>query len=261
MPLARASELDRLLSCAGSLLLPRHLKKSSKAGEAADWGTYVHRWKETGIILDDSSGFNSRWARRLKSKLKASGLKRTEFWPPAGQHEVTLALNVVTLEVKVPPAHQLDKLEGQARVAYLDAWKGAWGDDYITGTLDYVLELCGMPWIEDLKTGRRAHPKDFEAQQALYGLGYSLKTYSRVVDVRSTIAHWPIYPRDGLPKRVGGVITVGFFNNFIERLRDLRERVLHAKGGGRLRLFAGDQCEFCPSSPDCPKLKGVSDYV
>lgn len=261
MPLARASELDRLLSCAGSLILPRNLKRSENGNKAAAWGTYAHRWKETGEILDNEEGENAAHARRMRSKLKASGTEREVWWPSNGKHEVTLALNVVTLEVKTPPASQLERLTGQAKVAYINAWKEAWGDDWITGTADYISELMDLPWVDDFKTGRSGHPKDYEQQQSLYCLAWGLLKYGDIVPTRSTITHWPVYPRNGKPRRTGGLIEVPYFRLFLDRLRDLRQRVLHARGGGSLRLFAGDQCQFCPSSPDCPKLKGESDYV
>lgn len=260
MPLARASELDRVLACGGSLVLPRSDTRSQRAKTAADWGTYVHTWKETGVVVDDDQGQNRAFARRLRSKLKASGFKREVVWPREGRHEVTLAFNVVTREVKTPPPRQ-DAVSGQARVAYIEAWKAAWGDEWVTGTLDYAMEIADFPWVDDLKTGRFAHPKDYEAQQAFYALAWSIHKYGDILPTRSTITHWPIYPRDGKPVRRGGVFDVAFLKGFHAKLLDLRDRVRHARGGGLLRLFAGDQCQYCPSSSVCPKLVKEEEYV
>lgn len=226
-------------------MLPREEKKSERAKEAADFGTLVHKWKETG---DPGEG---RLAITLKKKLKESGVQRGELWPD-GLHEVPLAYNVVTTESKalVLPVSSAAK----------DEWKAGHGPDWVVGTADYIGLLLGGPWVDDLKTGREAEWLDYKYQQAFYLMTWTLFSEHQLMPGRSTITHWPRYPIAGKTKRFGTVLDESFYLDFQQKLRSLKAdsvklKDLEESGMSVIsRLTDGPQCVYCPSKLSC--LKG-----
>lgn len=246
MPFARASELDRLLACPGSLVLPRTNEKSERAVQAAEWGTLVHKWKETGDIP------SGRLGTVLKKKLKETNVSREGLFPE-GVHELPLAYNVVSSQARalVLPVSESRK----------DEWKAAHGDEWITGTADFVGLLLDTPWIDDLKTGRLVYYDNYRYQQGFYALAWILFSEGRLTPVRSTITHWPKYPIPKKPDRFGTVLEVEFFQEMQDRLRQLREVVMKLRDldarGGRDSVVAqlrdGEQCKYCPSKLACIK--------
>lgn len=247
MPFARASELDRLLMCSGSAVLRRDETKTDAAYKAAQWGTICHAWKETGGLPD-----SARQAKLLAEKISASGIDREALWPSDGEHEVAVALNVVTGRA-VRCAHPIG-----ATTTYRDDWKRAFDDHWCVGTLDYVRVLLGRPWVDDLKTGRSGSPKDYECQQAFYCLALSIAEFGRVDDCRSTITHWPMYPKTVAPVRRGGVFSGDFLRDYYRRLQRLRDEILFAREDSTKlmpNLFMGDHCRYCPSRSYCPKFQ------
>lgn len=243
MPLARASELDRLLACAGSLVLPRDDFKPTAAARAAMWGTVCHKWKETGRLPG-----NEAHDKLLHRKIKASAIDRGALWPGDGEHEVALAYNVVTRRAV------RCRLVGDTEKA---AWKGAFSDEWVVGTLDYVLELFGEPWVDDLKTGRIVSLEAHKYQQMFYCLAWGLAAHGRPTPARSTLTHWPRYPVDAPAVRLGRVFSLDEYGAFMLRLVELRDAVV----GKRVDLIVGDQCTFCPSRTACPKQKRSDDSV
>lgn len=247
MPFARASELDRLMTCPGSGFLARSPEvPNTRRDRAAQWGNMCHFWKETGVLPD-----NEAWALPLHRKIKLSKIDRLAQWPEFGVHEVALAYNVVTgkaARCQVPIG-----APGGGR-EYREHWKLAFSDEWVTGTLDYAAELLGVPWVDDLKTGRVVSIHDYEYQQAFYVLGWTLAEYGELRESRSTITHWPRYPLEGRPRRLGRVLDVGYLTTFRGELRKLRERILRGRKGAKVKLESGSHCTFCPSKEICPKM-------
>lgn len=244
MPFARASELDRLLACPGSLVLPRNEVKPKRVQEAADYGTMVHKWKETGEVP------NGRLGLTLKKKITLSGTSRDAYWSD-GLHEVPLAYNVLTREARA----LVVPVPSEAK----DAWKAAFGDEWVTGTTDIAGLLLEFPWVDDLKTGRRVEYLEHRAQQAFYALVWTLTQMGGLTTARSTITHWPKYPLNNKPRRFGVVLEPEFFLEFQGKLHGLRESVLRLKekkeSGMEISgyLSEGPQCTYCPSKLACTK--------
>lgn len=213
---------------------------------AAEWGSAVHRWKESGEWP------TGRIGTTLRKKVKESGVERDTYWA-TGLHEVPLAYNVVTSRVQalVLPFPAKSK----------DEWKAQFGDEWITGTADYVGLLLDAPWVDDLKTGRRVDYIDHRYQQAFYALVWCLFNQGGLEEVRSTITHWPKYPLSDKPRRFGTVLTVDYLGEFAGRLKQLREDVIKLReleeAGRResvvVRLTDGPQCGYCPSRLACVK--------
>lgn len=231
MPFARASELDRLLSCVGSAVLPRQDTRTLGVRKAAEWGTSVHSWLETGIVTSPGLG----------ERITLSGTNRERLWP-RGLHEITLALNVVTGDAR----RYYGASEGR------DAWKTDFDDEWITGTLDFVGELFDLPWVDDLKTGRFAAWNDYKAQQSFYVLAWSRYRYEETRESRSTITHWPRYPKHLPPTREGRVLSLDYLGGFAKQLTQLRDDILRAQDAGAA-LNPGKQCVYCPSRSHCPQ--------
>lgn len=227
-------------------MLPRTNEKSERAVLAAEWGTAVHHWKETGEIP------KGRLGTTFKKKLKETGVERDRYWSE-GLHEVPLAYNVTTGEARA--------LVLPVDVQKKDAWKGAFDDRWVTGTADYVGLLLETPWVDDLKTGRKADYIDYRYQQGFYALAWSIFQTGGLGDVRSTITHWPKYPIPSKPRRFGTVLSPDFFAELQGRLKALREDVMKLReleDAGRresvvARLSDGPQCIYCPSRLACNK--------
>ena len=234
------------MACPGSLVLPRTDERSERAVAAAEWGTGVHRWMETGEFPD------GRLGTTLKKKVKESGADRVALWPK-GLHEVPVAYNVVSTRALalVLPATDEQK----------DAWKAGFGDEWVSGTADYVGELLEAPWVDDLKTGRLVEYESYRYQQGLYTLAWTLFNYQELVDTRSTVTHWPKYPIPKPPTRFGTVWTVEGLQELQGKLKQLREdtmKLRELENSGRresvvVRLSDGPQCKYCPSRLACAK--------
>ncbi len=244
MPFARASELDRLLACPGSLLLPHLATRSAYADESASWGTFCHSWKETGEFG------KGRSATTLRKKVKESGVKREELWAH-GLHEVPVAYNVLTREARalVVPVPTIQK----------NAWKASHGPEWITGTADYVGQLLDLPWVDDLKTGRRVEYDYYKYQQGFYTMAWTLFSMHSLTPARSTLTHWPKYPVAAPPLRFGYVLEPEDMLDLQSKLEALYRQTLKLtvlKDGGMdvtSHLVDGPQCLYCPAKPGCAK--------
>ncbi len=227
-------------------MLPRSEEKSERAVIAAEWGTAVHKWKETG---EYPSG---RWSSTLQKKVKEAEVEREQYWTE-GLHEVPLSYNVITGEARalVLPVSN-EKKQG---------WKDAFGDEWITGTADYLGLLLEQPWVDDLKTGRKVDDLDYRYQQGFYCLVWTLFSMGELTPARSTITHWPKYPIKEKPRRFGTVLEPEFFLELQGKLKTLREEVMKLReleqAGRResvvARLSDGPQCKYCPSRLACTK--------
>lgn len=206
----------------------------------------VHSWKETGEIPKGRPGLT------LKKKIEASKVNREELWQ-YGLHEVPLAYNVFSREARalILPVPTAEK----------DAWKSSYGDEWITGTADYVGLLLELPWVDDLKTGRRGEYEPYKYQQAFYSLAWSLYQMGKVTQVRSTITHWPKYPIANPPSRFGVSLEPEFLQDLQLKLLELHRTMSKLKSGKetgmniRGQLNPGEQCTYCPSRTNCEVSK------
>lgn len=250
MPWTRASELDRVLECQGALFLP-HGERSERAQESAAWGTMVHHWKATGDILA-VPGYEKH-ADQFRLRPKPS---REALWPLDGRHEVSVAIDCLGKGVAL-----YDGCGAQTH----DEWKAARPHSWVTGTLDYYGELFGIPWVDDLKTGRFCPDPSQSAQFLFYGLAV-YRLYPDPPDHLSlTVTHWPRYPKARPPQRKQALVTAEDLDLFEKGLRDAYEKHL-ALGGGRQwsgsvsglklekSLTTGDHCLYCPSKGACPAM-------
>lgn len=201
---------------------------------------------ETGEFPDGRAGTT------LRKKVKESGTSREEFWP-RGLHEIPVAFNVLSSKVRafVLPSSSQEK----------DSWKTGFGDEWVTGTIDFVSQLMDTPWVDDLKTGRKVEYFDYRYQQGFYTMVWTLFQMGELVPARSTITHWPKYPIPNKPTRFGTVLEPEFFLELQGRLKQLREDVMRLReleeSGRResvvVRLSDGPQCKYCPSRLACAK--------
>jgi len=241
MPLCRASQLDRLLNCPGELWLPRTDIVSPKTMEARDWGTACHKWAETGEMPNFY-----KFRELLEKKLAKSGTLREDYWWN-GDRELPLAYNVVSGQAMA----YAERPENQSHLSG-DDWKQSFGDEWITGTLDYGETPFDQVWVDDLKTGRLVAYAEYASQQKFYCAVYSLVKHGEVRDSRSTLTHWPRYPLHAKPVR-GGDLEVyyeaGELVGFLKGLREFREEALTHRPEV---LQTGEHCRFCSSKLDCP---------
>lgn len=243
-PVFRASELPRLFECPGSGYLQR---ADDVEGVAAAWGTKVHAWMETGEYPEGEDG------AAIEKRVKKAGVDRGKLWP-GGEFEVALAYNLVTGEARryIPP---VPVPPGYTARTHKSAWKNAFDTEWATGTLDFAAELMDTYWVDDLKTGRNAHWKQYEPQQLFYCLALSVHRYGAIQGGRSTITHWPKYPIGRAPGRHGTALTAAYLVEFDGRLKALRNTVLAARNGvkaAEAELSTGEHCRFCPSQVYCP---------
>lgn len=262
----RASSLPLLTKCTGSLVLPCSEEKSKNAEDAADWGTMVHHWAQTGEVVplykelkSEQHRANKR-AAALERAIRESGIDRLSLWPIGGTHEGGLSLRV----------------DGCERTASRDDTpRNGW----ITGHFDYQWWLWdGELWVDDLKTGKfyanpeprwpghvseiavgenRFPPRADSEQQRFYALTLcQLLGYSG--PVHTSVTHWPRLPlthRHAPPTRTWHHYTydelVAYWGQLEQIYRDHKhnERVL--VDGGELKLNPGVWCRFCPARNDC----------
>jgi len=247
----RASSLPLLMKCTGAAVLPCVEGKSEAAEKAADWGTMVHYWAQTGIIR----GPNKRAERALEKAIEVAGVDRLSLWPTGGVHEGALSIRV----------------DGTREVSRRDDDREGW----ITGHYDYQYWLFqDVLWIDDLKTGKfypnpepgderhipdiavgeNRFPQDsFSPQQKTYGLALSeLLSHDGPVSVSTT--HWPRLPlsyRHAEPMRSWvnysrqEMLTHWRALELIyeESCKNRRAMLGHED---ELVLRPGDHCRFCP---------------
>lgn len=240
----RASSLPLLTKCPGSATLPTLETKSEQAEIGADWGTMVHRWKETGEIRHPKADKRSEGA--LKTAIERAKADRHVLWPHPGKHETALAI----------------RIDGTREVR--DSHEGVFGlDEWITGTADFSWYMFEDElWVDDLKTGKyypdengtNRFPQDPRSGQLkAYALGIALLLkYTGVVHV--SITHWPRLPvefRNAPPARLWTTLTWEELEEYYAELEQLYRNVNSARHGGIPVLSPGDHCRFCPSKSFC----------
>lgn len=187
--------------------------------------------------------------KTLLAKLKATGIKRKQWWPvDEGEHEVAFAFHLDTLEVKW---YRGDKAKG-------DKWKAKFyvNTRWVTGTADWIL-VRGKTFIhiDDLKTGRWPVTAADNKQLLTYAMPFWLAAEQPLdCEVVLSITQWPKYPLGGLPKRNWGKAT-GL--DMAEHLQDLRYALAHPEEANP----SEDHCRFCDSKKFCSAFEEAGfDY-
>lgn len=244
-PFARFSSIDRLLECAGGAVMQADgdETKSEYTKTAADWGTMVHHWKETGEIITVNDRKNL--PPLFEKKLRESGVRRDVWWPESLGilHETAVA---------VAPFEEY-RMSDEGGRDEKDAWKKAHSDRFATGTCDGRWWMFDTLTIEDLKTGREVTYEQHQGQVTGYALGVA-----RALDYRGPVSlmicHWPRYPVVGVPRRFGKVVEQDELLAFEKRLSRLRDDVLRGREAAeKMRLRTGEHCLYCPSKRYCPE--------
>lgn len=235
MPWSRASELERAILCPGSAHLPRTPDTRDKT--AATWGTNVHAWKETGEWWE-----NSLVTRRRQAALDAADLTRASLWPGLTGHEVSLALNTSDKEVLTFAGHPEIR----------DSWKKGFDYAWLTGTADYIGDVLGTPWIDDLKTGKEVPEDPWELWQLKFYATCVILLNPDATEVLTSITHWPRYPADDPPRRIWSrpIPRAEVLGTTLAELEQGRRNVEASKT--RLQVYPGPQCTYCPAVAGCP---------
>lgn len=246
-PWARASSLERSLSCAGSTQLPQW--EDSRGIVKRDRGLYP-------LVMPDALVVRSKAAAergRQRHAEKESGA----FFPEGysglvahGWHELSFSYCCLTGKVRVyqhPNEH--------AR----SMWKAMQCEHAVTGTADWCAILKdGMPWVDDLKTGWMT-PEVLTAQLLFYSMclsdlvreGHPLVSMGVPGAVAVSITHQPSGKgqptREGLWRRA----SLLMIEDFRQRLTD---------GWRMTKLMdlttAGPHCQWCPSMAWCDSARG-----
>lgn len=171
----------------------------------------------------------------LEKKLVMSGIRRNDYWPEGeGEHEVTFAYHLITLEVRWFRGHR----------DAADAWKEKLRQDpqWMTGTVDWVGNDGS---VDDLKTGRWPVRAKRNEQLYSYAMPWWLEAGRPVLYKRRlSITQWPRYPLSGLPKRNHGVVTgIGL----AAHLSDLQWTLEHPKETNP----DAETCRFCECKNNC----------
>lgn len=171
---------------------------------------------------------------------------RTRLWPSDGRHELSVAVHTVNANLHYPDVvfeHGAD----QAR------WTDQWNDEWVTGSMDYLGDVLGDPWVDDLKTGRHPTAPD-DPQILFYALAAWLMGEKKADRVVTSITHWPRSPVGGLPDRYWGEISAEDLDSFHRRLIMGRRKRAWADPE-RPELQVGPHCRYCPARANCPALR------
>ncbi len=219
---------------------------------AANYGTIAHRWVETGRLPDCQRPKSRRKecscdSCTLQKKILLSGIRRRDWWPE-GEHEVTFALELFTLELRYYKGERADANAWKARYYGKPRW--------LTGTIDYRSKDNGRPWVDDLKTGK--WPVDYRKRQLS---SYLLPSWVEEgcpygAYYHRSISQWPRYPLDELPVRKGQAHPLRGSALAIH-LDDLRWAAEHPEEVNPEPIYMGpwdpdrplSVCAFCPCRP------------
>lgn len=187
--------------------------------------------------------------RTLKNKLKASGIRREEWWPPGtGEHEVAFAFNVQSLEVRW---FKGDKAKG-------DLWKARFYPfpKWISGTADWISSSHMFIYVDDLKTGRWPVTAHGNKQLLTYAMPFWIEMGCPLeCEIKLSITQWEKYPLDGLPKRNFGTAK-GV--DMAMHLQDLMYSLEHPDEANPDK----ETCRFCDCKDNCPAFMAAGfDYT
>jgi hypothetical protein len=246
----RASSLPLLLKCYGSEILPQTPEKDRETDESRrgkEWGKLAHRWKETGRV----EGASSQARAAFKLALQQSGVNRGVLWPehPSGKHEVSYALRV----------------DGERTLLARPASEGDYtghGEEWVTGTADYIGALDGTLWVDDLKTGKvyldqygnNRYPQDVSSYQLRFYALCAALAVGHTGEVAVTLTHWPrlpLYLRHSPPTRGMEVYPWEDLEAFYTSLEKMYVLYSADRAIGVPRVNPGAHCRFCPSKSFC----------
>ncbi len=228
----RASESERALLCPASLVRPRNETRNPAAVTAGNYGTLAHYWKETGDWCPDWA--DEKDISLLGRKLAITGVKRETYWE-GGEHEVTFALNLLSLDC----VRYTGPREGA------DEWKKARTAPHVlTGTIDYYVP---QDLVDDLKTGRWLPAVDDSKQLKSYALlSWAMSGFDEDWVTWVSFTHWEKYPLAGLPKVTSHLMTAAEAQEHLEALRWAVSHPNEVNPGA-------EQCRFCPCRNNCPE--------
>jgi hypothetical protein len=235
--------MDRLVRCSGPLFLPvlyDDNDKSLKTELAADWGHGVHHWKATGEFI-------GVYAKQIQARVEKSRIDRLALWPADGLHEVAMAYNPLTDEIRT----------AKGDVAALDRWKATFKFPWSTGTADYVRVHNGRLRVDDLKTGSPDPRFPPTMPEDSYQVRWYATVYAELIHwggpVDGSITHWPrpdaaesLRPRTTRPP---DVFVAEIPREALWEMKKQLKRVANeAVACGPLRPHK-ETCKFC--SADC----------
>lgn len=279
-PWARASELERVLACLPSQVVTAgligersllRLQKSPATKKAALWGQAMHHWKATGLLptpkqlqsWSNDSGVRVRvpsLLHALEQQVLHSSSSRDSLWPHPGQHELSYTLRCSgTQQQSVQPGTTSNASLSVLRNVAADEsarndWKTSQSSDSVSGTADYVGDLFGVPWVDDLKTGRFA-PEPDNAQNKFYALCAWLDAGEPRDGAHVSITHWP---RGGSPRRLGPIaVSADCLHSFRRDLDEAyAEWVWLNNREIPLACYSPSDaiCRWCPARRVCPAL-------
>ena len=252
--LGRMSGLRQTAYCSGPLWLPipPQTPKPSR-DEAAAYGTLAHTWKEKGVIPAGEGLLH----RTLQAKVQRLPNGERERWWPGGQHEVRVSWDPrdnsgglhekhVPYVFKSPTAAAPYEVRANLTVEWEEYRYLLSG---FTGTLDWVGEHEGLPWIDDLKTGKTDNgPPDEFAPLLGYASAWLAANKLRPACYVS-LTYFRRYPVGVSRIERVGPVFVGR-----QTLQDFREAVLTSvEGRGKVdQLATGSHCTYCPTEYTCP---------
>lgn len=242
----RASGSDRIIACPASLHLPQIDRGS---GDAAEFGTLVHHWKETGET--DPEWGKPGHIKTLEKKLVESGIDREMWWPKGhGTHEVTFGINLKNLSL-VLYKHE----KGHDRSSP-DLWKKTFAKGVglyaLTGSIDWCFDGDDehLPWVDDLKTGNWPVEAEDNDQLKSYALVPWIKAGKPIKwECALSITQWKKYPLHGLPVRVGTKVTGLDLWEHVDRL-------IWSVEHPEEKNPSEDNCRFCNSQAACDAYEG-----
>lgn len=244
---ARASSVGRVVECPASAILPLAPEdRSESLEEAADWGTYVHQWVATGDYTPPAD--HPSWEGLLKRRVEANGGEglRDVWWPNTGKHEVCYGISL-------EDPRKWATFQGTK--AQVEAWSRSLPGSFIKGEADYVGEVQGRLWVDDLKTGKiPPPPKNPQNRTYVLGAWLSHPERQRYREIATSITHWPRYPVEGGPVRTWAVFRVDELKAWYLRLQSAYNRVSVLRrlptSAAVLTINPGDHCLYCPAQ--CP---------
>lgn len=221
-----ASKLDRGALCPASTVRP---ETRSEPGKPAIWGNGAHKFIETGVVPEGPD--TPAWVTKgLKDKIASSGFKREDWYPP-GAHETQAYLDGPNLDqVSIVIDKQYPELPSSIRFK-----------------IDYVGEYQGLPWIEDLKTGRFPVPPT-ALQVAAAALLVKQLVGSK--GAFGSVLHWPRYPKHALPNRERAPFSADDLKAVRDRLLLMRDISLSKNPPA---IPGDEQCRYCDCFASCPE--------
>lgn len=229
------SGLARFLACPGAPLITPEVHPKSDYQRAADIGTKIHTWKETGEIPE---GFDEKWF---------SGLDRAVLWP-YGRHEVVASYDVRTRTAAILPTRQPHRAYPKDSSPFV-----------IWGTIDLLAPpgIDGAVWVDDLKTGLPCDPSD---PQLLIAAVVATKVYACDKAITSC-TRIDRKLRKGKATRASAVFYLEELNAFEDTVQDAFGKwymeSLRPKATTNRHLHTNEGCRFCPARNNCNMYGGL----